>query len=85
MLWVSHLAPSNLAVVTVSFPGGQRVAQATTAIAGYNSFLFEADHVVGRMEGGILEGVEPQALLTPALVTPAALALGSARSHRHGD
>ena len=27
------------------------MAQATTAIAGYNSFLFETDHVVGRMEG----------------------------------
>ena len=27
------------------------MAQVATAIAGYNSFLFETDHVVGRMEG----------------------------------
>lgn len=51
VVWVSHLAPTKLVVVTVSFPEGQRVAQATTAIAGYNSFLLETGHLVGRMEG----------------------------------
>ena len=51
IVWVSHLAPTKLVVVTVSFPEGQRVAQATTAIAEYNSFLLEAGHLVGRMEG----------------------------------
>jgi hypothetical protein len=51
VLWVSHLAPTRLVVVTLSFPQGQPVAQATTAIAGYNSFLLEAGHFVGRMEG----------------------------------
>jgi hypothetical protein len=66
---VSHLAPSNLAVVTV---------------------LLEEQHatlerLVRRLEHEVLEGAELQALLTPELVTPATLALGSARSHRHGD
>ncbi|HEY5870672.1 MAG TPA: hypothetical protein VI542_34750 [Candidatus Tectomicrobia bacterium] len=51
VLWVSHLASTKLVVVTVSFHEGQRVAQATMAIAGYNSFLLEAGHFVGRMEG----------------------------------
>lgn len=51
VVWVSHLASTKLVVVTVSFPEGQRVAQATTAMAGYNSFLLEAGHLVGRMEG----------------------------------
>jgi hypothetical protein len=59
-LWVSHLAPSNLAVVTV---------------------LLEEQHatlerLVRRLEHEVLEGAELQALLTPELVTPAALLLG---------
>ncbi len=51
VLWVSHLAPTNLVVVTLAFLEGQRVAQATTAVAGYNSFVLEGQHFVGRMEG----------------------------------
>jgi hypothetical protein len=51
VLWVSHLAPTKLVVVTVSFLEGQGVAQATTTVAGYNGFVLEAGHFVGRMEG----------------------------------
>ena len=50
MLWVSHLAPSTLVVVTMRLLEGLRVALATMASAADNSFLYEADHVVGRME-----------------------------------
>ncbi|HEY5870687.1 MAG TPA: hypothetical protein VI542_34825 [Candidatus Tectomicrobia bacterium] len=46
--WVSHL---NLMVVTLVFLDGQRVAQATTVVAGYNGFVLEGQHFVGRMEG----------------------------------
>lgn len=49
--WVSHLAPTKLVVVTMAFLEGQRVAQATTAVEGYNSFVREGDHFVGRLEG----------------------------------
>jgi len=49
--WVSHLAPTKLVVVTLAFLEGQRVAQATTAAEGYNSFVLEGDHFVGRLEG----------------------------------
>jgi len=48
---VSHLAPTNLVVVTIAFLERQRVAQATTAVEGYNRFVREGDHVVGRLEG----------------------------------
>ena len=51
VLWVSHLAPTKLVVATLTFLDGQRVAQATTAVAGYNSFVLEKGHFVGRMEG----------------------------------
>jgi plastocyanin len=51
VLWVSHLAPTKLVVATVSFTEGQRVAQATTSVEGYNGFTLEAGHFVGRMEG----------------------------------
>lgn len=51
VLWVSHLAPTNLVVVTVAFIEGQRTAQATTTVEGYNGFLREGDHFVGRLEG----------------------------------
>lgn len=51
VLWVSHLAPTPLVVVTVAFREGPRAAQATTAIEGYNGFLLEGDHFVGRLEG----------------------------------
>jgi hypothetical protein len=43
------------------------------------------ERLVRRLEHKVLEEAELQALLTPELVTPAALLLGSARSHRHGD
>ena len=46
--WVSHL---NLMVVTMAFLEGQRAAQATTAVEGYNSFVLEGAHFVGRLEG----------------------------------
>jgi plastocyanin len=46
--WVSHLP---LLVVTLAFLEGQRAAQATTAVEGYNSFVLERDHFVGRLEG----------------------------------
>ena len=49
--WVSHLAPTKLVVVTMAFLEGQRVAQATTAVEGYNSFVLEGGHFVGRLEG----------------------------------
>jgi plastocyanin len=52
VLWISHLAPTKLVIATVAFPEGQRVAQATTAVEGYNSFVLEGEHFVGRMEGG---------------------------------
>lgn len=47
--WVSHL---SLLVVTMAFLEGQRAAQATTAVEGYNSFVLEGDHFVGRLVGG---------------------------------
>ena len=43
------------------------------------------ERLVRRLEDEVLEEAELQALLTPELFTPAALLLGSARSHRHGD
>lgn len=51
VLWISHLAPTKLVVATVAFLDGHRVAQATTAVEGYNSFVLEGGHFVGRMEG----------------------------------
>jgi len=51
VLWVSHLAPTHLVVVTIAFLERQRVAQATTAVEGYNRFVREGDHFVGRLEG----------------------------------
>ena len=51
IVWVSHLAHTNLVVVTVSFHEGQQVAQATTAVQGYNGFVLEGHDFIGRMEG----------------------------------
>lgn len=51
ILWISHLAHSKLTVATVAFLDGQRVAQVTSPVAGYNSFTLEGGHFVGRMEG----------------------------------
>jgi len=51
VLWVSHLAPTHLVVVTIASLERQRVAQATTAVEGYNRFVREGDHVVGCLEG----------------------------------
>ena len=50
MLWVSHLTPSTLVVVTMRVLEGLRVALAPTASAADNRFLYEADPVVSRME-----------------------------------
>lgn len=51
VLWVSHLAHTNLMVITLAFLDGARVAQATDPVAGYNGFTLEGEHFVGRMEG----------------------------------
>jgi hypothetical protein len=41
IVWVSHLAHTNLVVVTVTFAEGHRVAQVTTAFQGYNGCVLE--------------------------------------------
>ena len=51
VVWVSHLAPTKLVVVTLAFLDGARVAEATAPLAGYNGFVLEGEHFVGRMEG----------------------------------
>jgi len=51
LVWVSHLAHTNLVVATVSFHEGQQVAQATTAVQGYNGFVLEGHDFIGRMQG----------------------------------
>lgn len=51
VLWVSHLDPTNLVVVTLAFLDGARVAKATERVPGYNGFTLEGKHFVGRMEG----------------------------------
>jgi hypothetical protein len=51
VLWVSHLAPTKLVVVTLAFLDGARVARVTQAVEGYNGFTLEGKHLVGRMEG----------------------------------
>lgn len=56
VVWMSHLASSNLVVTTLAFHDGQRVARATTRAKGYNGFTMEGEHFVGRMEadGGMV-------------------------------
>ena len=51
VIWVSHLAPTNLVVTTVAFSEGQVVAQGSTPVDGYNGFITEGEHFVGRMPG----------------------------------
>ena len=51
VVWVSHVAHTKLIVAVVAFLDGQRVAQVTSPVAGYNSFTREGGHFVGRMEG----------------------------------
>ena len=51
VVWNSHLAPTKLFVTTVTFQAGRQVAQATMPVAGYNGFILEGEHYVGRMEG----------------------------------
>jgi hypothetical protein len=51
VVWVSHLAHTNLVVVTVTFAEGHHVAQATTPLQGYNGFVLEGHALRGRMEG----------------------------------
>jgi hypothetical protein len=51
VVWVSHLAPTPLIVVTVVFHEGPQVAQATTAVQGYNSFVLEGHDFLGRLAG----------------------------------
>jgi hypothetical protein len=51
VLWISHLTASKLMVVTLAFLDGARVAEATTPVEGFNGFLIEGKHFVGRMEG----------------------------------
>ena len=41
VVWVSHLAHTNLVVVTVTFAEGHRVAQGITAFQGYNGCVLE--------------------------------------------
>jgi len=38
-------------VVTVTFAEGHRIAQATTALQGYNGFILRGHVLRGRMEG----------------------------------
>ena len=51
VVWQSHLAHSKGMVVTVAFPKGEDVAQATKAVEGINGFVREGSHFVGRLEG----------------------------------
>jgi plastocyanin len=51
VLWISHLTSGKLMVVTLAFLDGARVAEATAPVEGYNTFLLEGEHFVGRMEG----------------------------------
>lgn len=50
VVWVSHLATTKLVVTTVAFLEGQGAAQATSAVGGYNGFVLEGEHFVGRMD-----------------------------------
>jgi plastocyanin len=51
VLWVSHLSQTKLVVATLAFLDGARVAEATAPVEGYNGFVLEGEHFVGRMEG----------------------------------
>lgn len=51
VVWLSHLADTQLEVVTIAFLDGSRVSQVTSPVAGYNGFTLEGGHFVGRMEG----------------------------------
>lgn len=51
VVWQSHLARTNIVVVTVAFLEGENVAQATQAVEGISGFTLESGHFVGRMEG----------------------------------
>jgi plastocyanin len=67
VVWVSHLAHTNLVVVTVTFTEGHRVAQATTALQDYNGFVLEGHALSGRMEGN--GGKVALRFLTPGTYT----------------
>jgi hypothetical protein len=67
VVWVSHLAHTNLVVVTVTFAEGHRVAQATTALQDYNGFVLEGHAFRGRMEGN--GGKVALRFLTPGTYT----------------
>ena len=67
VVWVSHLAHTNLVVVTVTFAEGHRVTQATTPVQGYNGFILEGHALRGRMEGN--GGKVAMRLLTPGTYT----------------
>jgi hypothetical protein len=51
VVWVHHLAHTPLVVATVTFAEGHCVAQATTALQGYNRFVLKEHILRGRMEG----------------------------------
>jgi hypothetical protein len=67
VVWVSHLAHTNLVVVTVTFAEGHRVTQATTPVQGYNGFVLEGHALRGRMEGN--GGKVAMRFLTPSTST----------------
>jgi hypothetical protein len=67
LVWVSHLAHTNLVVVTVTFAEGHRVTQATTPVQGYNGFVLEGYTLRGRMEGN--GGKVAMRFLTPGTST----------------
>ena len=67
VVWVSHLAHTNLVVVTVTFVEGHRVDRATTPLEGYNGFVLEGHVLKGRMEGN--GGKVAMRFLTPGTYT----------------